>query len=213
MKKTIYLVRHAESEGNLSEKGNVDESPLSENGRAQAGFLAKRCTNLSLDAIITSPLERAKETGEIIASSIGLRSGSSDLLSERRKPSATFGQAIESEEGQKIWRAVWDNFHVPGFRHSDEENLEDLKERAKKALEHLAGRPEKTILVVTHGIFLRVLASYVLLGEGLTGRECVRFMSRLGTDNTGLSVLQYDSEDKFGRTWMISSWNDIAHLG
>jgi hypothetical protein len=53
---------------------------------------------------------------------------------------------------------------------------------------------------------------FVRHGE-LDGRECVRFMSRLETANTGMSVFRYDSEDSFGRLWQISAWNDQAHLG
>ena len=142
MKKTIYLIRHGESEGNVSERGNMDHSSLSDNGRKQAEFLSKRCAGLSVKAVITSPLERSRETGQIIASSLGIATESSDLFAERRKPSAVFGQVIESPDQQKIWRSVWDNFHIPGFRSSDEENFEDLKIRAHKALEYLASRPE-----------------------------------------------------------------------
>ena len=213
MKKTIYLIRHGESEGNISETGNMDHSPLSDNGRKQAEFLTKRCAGLSVKAVITSPLERSMETGQIIASSLGITTESSDLFAERRKPSAAFGQVIESPDQQKIWRSVWDHFHIPGFRHSDEENFEDLKIRAQKALEYLASRSEETILAVTHGIFLKVIAALVVIGPELDGRECRRFMSVMEIENTGLSVIKYDSEERFGRFWILSTWNDRAHLG
>ena len=166
-----------------------------------------------MKSVITSPLERSRETGRIIASSLGIVTESSDLFAERRKPSAAFGQVIESPDQQKIWRSVWDNFHIPGFRHSDEENFEDLKIRAQKALEYLASRREETILAVTHGIFLKVIAALVVIGPELDGRECRRFMSVMEIGNTGLSVFKYDSEERFGRFWILSTWNDQAHLG
>ena len=213
MKKTVYFVRHGESEGNISPVGNLNHSPLSEKGREQAEFLAKRCAGLSIQALITSTLERAEETGRIIASSLGIAAESSDLFVERRKPSEVFGQPQDSEHIHAIWRSLWDNFDKPGFRHSDEENFDDLKVRAKKALEYLMARPEGSILAVTHGIFLRIMAAYAVMGDELDGRECARFMSRLETGNTGLSVFRHDSEDPFGRIWQISAWNDHAHLG
>ncbi len=213
MKKTIYFVRHGESEGNASEIGNVNHSPLSERGRKQTEFVAKRCLSLSIQTIITSNLERAIETGRIIGSLLGIRTESSELFAERRKPSAVFGQVIESLEAQKVWRALWDNFHIPGFRHSDEENFEDLKTRAIKALEYLAFRNEDVILVVTHGIFLKIIIAVAVMGDDLNGQECVRFMSRFEIENTGVSVLKYDSEERFGRKWVILTWNDQAHLG
>ncbi|MDO8571348.1 MAG: histidine phosphatase family protein [bacterium] len=212
MKKTIYFVRYGESEGNVSEVGNLNHSPLSEKGRKQAEFLAKRCVSLSIQTIITSNLERSVETGRIIVSLLGTKMETSELFVERRKPSAVFGQPIESQEAQKVWRSLWDNFHIPGFRHSDEENFDDLKTRAIKSLEYLASRDEETMLVVTHGIFLKILVAFTVLGNDLNGQECVRFMSRLEIENTGVSVFKYDSEERFGRNWIISAWNDQTHL-
>ena len=193
--KKIYFIRHAESEGNISENGNLNHSPLSEKGREQAEFLAKRCAGLSVEAIMTSSLQRAVETGQIIASSLGMTVESSDLFAERRKPSTVFGQPQGADHLQTVWRSVWDNFHIPGFRHSDEENFDDLKIRAKETLEYLASRPEENILVVTHGIFLKILAALVVIGPELDGRECRRFMSVMEIENTGLSVFKYDSEE------------------
>lgn len=213
MKKIIYFVRHGESEGNISDVGNFNHSSLSERGRKQAEFLAKRCANLSIQTIVTSNLERSIETGRIITSLLGVKMKSSELFAERKKPSAVFGKSIESVDAQKVWRSLWDNFHIPGFRHSDEENFDDLKTRAIKALEYLASRSEDTILVVTHGIFLKILAAVAVIGDELNGQECVRLMSRLEIENTGVSVFKYDSEERFGRTWIISTWNDRAHLG
>ena len=212
MKKTIYLVRHGESEGNVSETGNMNHSPLTEKGRKQAEFLAKRCRDLDLKTIVASPLERAKETAQIIASSIKMDIEFSELFVEKRNPSAVLGKVIETPDQQVIWRALWDNFHIPGFKHSDEENFAELKNRAQKAMDYLASRPEEKILVVSHGVFLRALMALVILGTDLDGRECRQFMALMETHNTGLSVLKYNNEDRFGRTWVLSVWNDHEHL-
>jgi len=48
MKKTIYLVRHAESEGNAGKVNNTHETPLTEKGRAQAALIARKNHPISM---------------------------------------------------------------------------------------------------------------------------------------------------------------------
>ena len=70
MVKTIYLVRHGESEDNVAEEsGGVykgSQSLLTEQGREQARFVAKRCAELDVDVVIASTYPRARETADII---------------------------------------------------------------------------------------------------------------------------------------------------
>ena len=47
--------------------GRTPGIPLDDRGRAQAGALAARLADVPLDAIITSPLDRCRETAEAIA--------------------------------------------------------------------------------------------------------------------------------------------------
>ena len=63
-----YLVRHGETDWNLTERiqGQVDV-PLNATGRRQVSHLAKRLTDLPLDAIYSSDLARTHETARIIA--------------------------------------------------------------------------------------------------------------------------------------------------
>ena len=57
-------MRHGQSTWNSESRftGQVDVS-LSELGQAQAQDLARRCANRSIDAVITSDLQRANVTG------------------------------------------------------------------------------------------------------------------------------------------------------
>ncbi|PWK46357.1 histidine phosphatase family protein, partial [Pleionea mediterranea] len=62
----FYLARHGETEWNRIKRlqGRLD-SPLTEQGIQQANDLAASMTNYSVDAVITSPLLRARRTAEI----------------------------------------------------------------------------------------------------------------------------------------------------
>ncbi|MFA6432367.1 MAG: histidine phosphatase family protein [Candidatus Paceibacterota bacterium] len=210
--KTVYFVRHGESEGNAGELTNTDASPLTENGRRQATIIAKRCKRLGIKKIMASTILRAKETGDIISKEISKPIEYSSLFTEAIRPSIAMGKRRGDPEIDKIEAEIRAKFHLSGYRHSDEENFDELKERARKALEQIASCPEDTVLVVTHGVFMKMMLAYALFDETLTGLECRRFMGRIGMDNTGLTVLQYVGKDD-ERPWRLLVWNDHAHLG
>jgi broad specificity phosphatase PhoE len=75
-KTTIYVVRHGQSEGNLTnDTAVIDalnkygplETPLTELGKKQAQEIAAILENIPFDAIFSSDMMRAKQTADIIA--------------------------------------------------------------------------------------------------------------------------------------------------
>jgi len=73
---TFYLVRHGEAENNVRSLLNSfpakKEYPLTETGREQAAKTAAFLSTVGADALLSSPLLRAKQTAEIIAEATGL---------------------------------------------------------------------------------------------------------------------------------------------
>ena len=63
----LYIIRHGETEWNVSGRmqGSTD-IPLNEKGIRLAQVTAEGLKDVSFDLAITSPLERAKQTAEII---------------------------------------------------------------------------------------------------------------------------------------------------
>ena len=79
----VYLVRHAEAA-----PGHPDElRTLTRDGREQARALAERLARErpALDAVVSSPLVRARETAAAIAAALGLEAE----VDERLAPGAT----------------------------------------------------------------------------------------------------------------------------
>lgn len=217
MHKTIYLVRHGESFSNVGEIRQGAESPLTERGRREAAFVAKRVSTLPIEALIASPYVRARETAEIISREIGKSIEYSDLFTERRAPSVQYGIRHDDPLNIETNRHIRENFFKPNWRHSDEENFDDLKKRAGDALAFLESRPEKNILVVGHGMFSRILLARLVMGPELTGWECERFVRAFRMKNTALTVLRHDGEVQNSQEgaespWKVLTWSDYAHL-
>ena len=74
MKQTLLLIRHGQTTWNVEHRlpGQLPGVVLNDAGRQQAARLADALTVLPISAIISSPLERARETAEIIAQGCGL---------------------------------------------------------------------------------------------------------------------------------------------
>ncbi|MGH2412330.1 MAG: histidine phosphatase family protein, partial [Microcystaceae cyanobacterium] len=66
----IIIVRHGQSSYNAQKKiqGRSDESVLTDKGRADAQIVGNTLSNLSIDALYCSPLQRAKATAQVIQS-------------------------------------------------------------------------------------------------------------------------------------------------
>ncbi len=210
--KKIYFVRHGESDGNIGKSHQEATSSLTEKGRGQANFIAERCTKLLIELVISSTMNRAKQTAEVIVEKISKPIEYSDLFSERRRPKEQLGSLRDDPKALEAQEAITKNFAVPGFRFSDEENFDDLKERAGKALAHLKDRPESNILVVTHSFFMTTITAYAIFGEDLTALECRKFADKFHMENTGITILGFEEKGRKS-PWWLWVWNDHTHLG
>lgn len=211
IEKTIYFVRHGESEGNISNSYQSLESPLSKDGKAQAKIVSERINKISFNVLISSPLTRTKETTDEIVKITKKIPEYSDLFVERIKPTSINGKSSDDKEAHAIAKEWSKSLHTSGYRVEDGENFDDIIARADKALQFLQDRSEKNIVVVTHGYFLRTILARVLLGSSLTEENFRNFYNHSLTENTGISVIRYNQfNDGEWRLWI---YNDHAHLG
>lgn len=212
--KTVYFVRHGESDGNISPVFQAPDSPLSAMGREQALYVAKRVAKLSFDALVASPMERTKQTAEFITQATGKEPLYSDLFVERLKPSRLNGKPYSDKKAHVLWKEWEKSLVSPDVKVEDGENFTEIVSRADQALAFLENRREKSIVVVTHGYFLRVILARVLLDNLLTSELFLRFLKATVTKNTGITVLTHDKkhadEDP---SWRLLTYNDYAHLG
>jgi broad specificity phosphatase PhoE len=85
--KTIYFVRHGESEANAAgiTAGSRIDAPLTAKGKQQAAEAGQKLHALSANLIVASPMQRARMTAQIIADTIKYNQQilTNELLTER----------------------------------------------------------------------------------------------------------------------------------
>lgn len=213
IQKTVYFVRHGQSEGNASAEFQGPDSPLSATGRAQAQEVANRLTNIEFEALIASPWARAKETAQVIAKVTGKEPEFSELFVERIKPTSTNGK-LHTDLGARAVCDEWEkSLWTPGMRTEDGENFDDLSARSEKARAFLAARSEQTLVVVTHGYIIRTILARVLLGSQFSAAAFKEFQQSINLQNTGITALRLVIERDLPSRWKLWIFNDHAHLG
>jgi broad specificity phosphatase PhoE len=200
---TVILMRHGESVGNAEglHQGQSD-FPLTENGRAQSRALAQRwkATNRRFNGIITSPLERALQTAEIIG----------NVLETPIEPEALW---MERDNGLLAGLRPKEAVQVsprPAFIHPYQpvgetgESQWDLYLRGAQAVSKLIAHPPGSYLVVSHGGILN-LAMYAILGIPLQANFTG---PRFRFDNTAFATLTYRPNE---HKWTVYGMNDRSH--
>ncbi len=212
MKKTIYFVRHGQSEGNIAPLFQESESPLSVEGQSQVSRVAQRAQKMSFDVLISSPQMRAKQTALEISNIAKREVEYSDLFVERIKPTALEGRSTDDLEAIEMDKKWQESLLGNGPKVADGETFTEVIERADQALSYLAHNDHNEILVVSHGFFIRTLVIRAIFGEELTREMCKTFQSSVSMHNTGITEMTYwSSESHTG--WELVTYNDQSHLG
>ncbi len=184
---TFHFVRHGETDHNRRGivQGRGVDAVLNATGQAQAAALARRFAGVGLDAIYASTLRRAGATAEAVArhhEAVPLR-----RLADLEE------MAWGVYEGRPFSPQVLEDFDVIqyqwrggnfGLRIDGGESILDVQARGLRVVDALLDRHlDETLLVVTHGRFLRVLLSSLLDDYGLER------MHEIEHANTGVNTL------------------------
>jgi 2,3-bisphosphoglycerate-dependent phosphoglycerate mutase len=204
--KPIYqfvFLRHGESIGNAQARwqGQSDYA-LTDRGRAQAQALAKRWKSESVkfDLIIASPLSRAKETAQIIASALDAKVELDQILLERHIGEM---EGLTAEEVRKRPQPPYVTPYDPIG--GEGEGDWALFLRAGQALHSLLRRPTGSYLIVSHGGLLNQLMNAIIGIAPHVDPSGVRFRF----ENTAFArVIYYPHQHR----WAIDALNDRAHL-
>lgn len=170
---TYRLIRHGESkfntEGRINAKLDV-ENPVTEKGREQVQEVVKALKKADIELIFHSPLQRARETAEIIRETLGL--ASNQMTMDERLKEITFGE-FEGKTHEE-YAAFFEN-RSDRFSISPEggENWMDVRKRVGEFLYEVESKyKNKNILIVSHNGVLQMLHAVGFgLDEKTTGEK------------------------------------------
>ncbi|REK09965.1 MAG: histidine phosphatase family protein [Planctomycetota bacterium] len=147
----LYCVRHGETTYNLARRiqGQLD-SELSPLGRKQCVAVTEALAGVPLDAVISSPLRRARESAQGIADALQLQIELEPRLMEINAgifQGHCWHQLDEQfPEAAASWRSQDPDFRIP-----EGESRRDLMTRAAEAFRAIRQLPYQNVLVVAHG--------------------------------------------------------------
>jgi len=160
----LLLIRHGENDFVKTGKlpGQSAGIQLNERGQKQAQALGEALTQVTIKAIYSSPLERAMQTAEPIATSHKLQ-----IAQEPRLMDANVGKwqgkSLNSLRLTNAWKIVQ---HAPSrFQFPEGESFIDLQTRIVDALEAIVkkhNKPKDIIAVVFHADPIKLAVSHFL---------------------------------------------------
>lgn len=158
---TFFLVRHAvtaQTGNRLS--GWLPDIHLSEEGARQAEAAAEMLASTRIDAVYSSPLERAMETAGAIASRHDLPVTARTALGEVRYGRWT-NKSLKTLARTKLWTTV--QRFPSGARFPEGETIRETQTRAVDELEAIRTKqPKNAVCCVSHGDLIRLVAAHYL---------------------------------------------------
>ncbi len=198
----IYLIRHAEAEGNLYRRiqGHYNAG-ITQKGYNQIALLSERFRDIKIDAVYASDLKRTQITAGAILKYHDLPLNIDARLKEVNMgvwEDKTWGNVAYDEPEQMLKFACdpakWD---IEGG-----ENFDDLRTRITDVISELAKKHDgQTIACVSHGMAIRAFIS------GIMGIPSNRINEILHGDNTCVACLNY-----INGKLEIEYYNDNSHL-
>jgi probable phosphomutase (TIGR03848 family) len=198
---TLLLIRHAQNEwvrtGKLA--GWTPGIHLNEDGRKQAALLGERLADAKLQAVYSSPLERAVETAEAItqhypALQVQVHAGIGEVDFGDWQ-----GKRLRKLARTRLWQIVQN--YPSGARFPNGESIREMQFRVISALDEIASQyPRGAIAVVAHSDVIKAMMAHYL------GMHLDLFQ-RLIIAPASISIVA------FGRMGpRIIRLNDTAHL-
>jgi broad specificity phosphatase PhoE len=199
----LYLIRHAEAEGNIQRKfqGHLN-GDISDNGEQQLERLKERCKWQRFDAIYASPLRRTYKTACAVNHYHAL-------------PIIKDGGLIEINGGHwegKRWDDLPDLYPEENRHWEDEpwlfnpkggESMREVYDRIWDTIISIVKKhPNQTICVVSHGCVIRNFACRA------SGKPIEQLQSIDWVENTAINIFDFDENLRP----TVIALNDASHL-
>lgn len=197
----VLLIRHGSTEHSLEGRfSGRNDLPLDERGRGQARAIAAHVASLApVDAVISSPLRRARETAQVLVDRIGGAIEIHDGLIETE-----FGEweGLTIDDAHSKWPdllATW--LKRADVAPPNGESFEQVEARTQQALDEILSRYRgKRVVLVSHVTPIKTLLRLALAAPQET-------MFRFHLDTASLSVVYYYADG----TSSVRTINNAEH--
>jgi probable phosphomutase (TIGR03848 family) len=208
---TLILARHGRTTANATGvlAGRSKGVHLDERGVEQADAAGQRLSGLPLAAVVTSPLERCRETARAIAK---LQTGSPRVSSEKGLIECDYGswtgRELKTLAKEPMWKTV--QGHPSAAEFPDGETMAEMSARAVAAVRRWDARvaaehgPDAVWLAVSHGDVIKAILADAL------GIHLDAFQ-RIVVDPASLSVVRYTPMRPFVVSTNTAA-GDLSHL-
>ncbi len=182
----LHLLRHGEH-GLLGRvlAGRMPGVGLSERGRAEIAAVAERLAGEGIASLYASPLQRTRESAEIVADRLALPVAFRDDLIELdfgEWTGSTF-DAIRADPRWEAWRTQRSLATIPGG-----ESMRQVQRRVVDALLEISERHrDDTVVLVSHGDVIR---SALVFALGMP----LDFYGRIEVAQASISTIRIDAD-------------------
>jgi probable phosphoglycerate mutase len=195
------LLRHGQTPMSVQKRyAGRSDVPLTDLGVQQAAAAAKRLASVGLDVIVTSPLLRAVQTAEEVATATG-----APVVTDEGFRETDFGawEGLTFAEVWERWPAELTAWMAdPAVAPPGGESFAEVSERVTDALYRvLAARERQAVLIVSHVTPIKMLVAAALLAPPAA-------LYRMHLDVAALSEIDWYADGPA----VLRSFNDTGHL-
>jgi probable phosphoglycerate mutase len=154
---SIIFLRHGQAKNNTERilSGRTPGVPLTDKGHDQAKKAAKFLEDMNISAIYSSPIERAKNTAEIVAEHTSV-----DVRIDDRLIELDMGNDIFNSHGNVFMKFYRGELEIA---HNGVETFADVKKRVLGIVDHVIdNHPDENVVLVTHMDPIKAMLSTVV---------------------------------------------------
>lgn len=190
---TVLLVRHGRTSANTAGvlAGWTEGVSLDDAGRAQVAALGERLRSLPLTAVVTSPLQRCRETATALLDGRDTACHVDDRVGEVRYGDWS-GKELKALAKDPLWQVVQQHPSAMTFPGAGGESMRDMQARAVDAVRDWNARlgEDAVYVVVSHGDVIKAVLADAL------GAHLDQFQ-RIVVDPASVSVISYTAVRPF----------------
>jgi probable phosphomutase (TIGR03848 family) len=190
---TVILLRHGRTTANAGGvlAGWTPGVQLDDSGTAQVRAVGERLAKVPLAAVVSSPLERCRQTADAVAAGRELEVQTDERLGEARYGDWT-GRTIKELVKEPLWKVVQQHPSAAVFPGPEGEGLAQTQARAVAAVREWNAKlgPDAVWLACSHGDVIKAIVADAL------GLHLDQFQ-RIVVDPASVSVISYTETRPF----------------